>query len=137
LNTLGVPRAALFAFCVALGCYNLLAAIKGALRGVHGHEIVEKTLSNFYMTDEISGVYRGMMIALPPSKWIVFQKMSQEDLADLLLEWARTVRLENYRKQPCAPRKPAPKRPNAQSRHVATVKLLPEKRSITHAQAGP
>jgi len=136
LNTLGVPRAALFAFCVALASYNLLAAVKGALRGVHGHEIVEKTLSNFYMTDEISGVYRGMMIALPPNKWIVFQKMSQEDLAELLLEWARSVRLENYRRQTCGPRKPAPERPNARSRHVATARLLPEKRPITHAQAG-
>ena len=29
LNTLGYPKAALFAFCVAVCCYNLLAAIKG------------------------------------------------------------------------------------------------------------
>ena len=28
INTLGYPKAALFAFCVAVSCYNLLAAIK-------------------------------------------------------------------------------------------------------------
>jgi hypothetical protein len=26
--------------------------------------------------DEISGIYRGMMIAIPDDQWIVFQQMS-------------------------------------------------------------
>ncbi len=38
LSTLGYPKAALFAFCVAICCYNLLAAVKGTLRGVHGEK---------------------------------------------------------------------------------------------------
>ena len=38
LNTLGYPKAALFAFCVAVCCYNLLASLKGALRAAHGEE---------------------------------------------------------------------------------------------------
>ena len=120
---------ALFAFCVACSCYNLLAAIKGALRGVHGYKTVEE-LSNFYLTNEISGVYRGMMIALPPEKWTVFQTMSQKQLADLLTRWARRVDLEKYRKASRGPKKPRPARPNAQFKHVATAKLLPKKRSL-------
>lgn len=143
LNTLGYPPAALFAFCVALSCYNLLAAVKGALRGVHGQKTIEETLSNFYMTDEISSVYRGMMIALPPMKWTVFQAMSQEQLADLLTEWAGRIDLKNYRKAPGRAQKGAPARPNSHLKHVATAQLLPKKRSIVRtkhpatAQAGP
>jgi hypothetical protein len=143
LNTLGYPPAALFGFCVALSCYNLLAAIKGALRAVHGRETIEKNLSNFYMTDEISSVYRGMMIALPPPKWTVFQTMSQEQLADLLIRWAGRVDLKNYRKATGSAYKTAPARPNGHLKHVATAQLLPKKRLIVRtnrpatAQAGP
>ncbi len=143
LNTLGYPPAALFAFCVAVSCYNLLAAVKGALRGVHGQKTIEETVSNFYLTEEISSVYRGMMIAMPPAKWKVFQTMSQKQLADLLIQWAGRVDLENYRKQPRGPKKPRPARPNAKFQHVATAKLLPKKRLITQTnrratvEAGP
>lgn len=130
LNTLGYPPAALFAFCVALSCYNLLAVIKGALRSVHGQETIEKELSNFYMTDEIGSVYRGMMIALPPTKWIVFQTMSQEQLAGLLTRWAGRVDLKNYRKATGRTTRAAPARPNGKLKHVATAQLLPKKRLI-------
>ena len=36
INTLGYPRAALFAFCVALVAYIIMAILKAALRSVHG-----------------------------------------------------------------------------------------------------
>jgi hypothetical protein len=41
----GYPKAALFAFCVALVAYNVLAVIKAALRVVHGTEKVENEVS--------------------------------------------------------------------------------------------
>jgi hypothetical protein len=128
LNTLGYPKAALFAFCVAVACYNLLAAVKGALRGVHGEAIVEKQLSNYYLTEEISSSYRGMMIALPPEHWAAFQTMSQEDLAQTLRRWAAGINWSFYRKHPRGPKRPRSKRPNAQFHHVATKKLLDAQR---------
>jgi hypothetical protein len=142
LNTLGYPKAALFAFCVALACYNLLAAVKGALRGVHGEPAVEKKLSNFYLTEEISGVYRGMMIALPPEKWTVFQTMSPAQLGNTLRRWAASIDWGHYRKHPRGPKKPRPDRPNAQFHHVATKKLLdeqrlPRKKDLVASRAGP
>lgn len=143
LNTLGYPPAALFAFCVALSCYNLLAAVKGALRAVHGPKTIEETVSNFYLTDEVSGVYRGMMIALPPPKWKGLQTMSQTRLADLLTQWAACVNLENYRKAPRDAKKATTKQRNAYPKHVATARLLPKKRFIvrtnqpTDLQDGP
>jgi hypothetical protein len=131
LNTLGYPKAALFAFCVAVACYNLLATVKGALRGVHGEQTVQKKLSNFYLTEEISGVYRGMMIAVPPEEWVVFQTMSKAALGKKLCHWARSIDLDDYRKHPRGPKKPRPDRPNAQFHHVSTKKLLDESRIPT------
>ncbi len=126
LNTLGYPKAALFAFCVAVCSYNLLAAVKGALRGVHGEETVETKVSNYFLTDEISGFYKGMMVAVPPPEWEIFQTMRPAPLAACLRRWARTADLENYPKHPRGPKKPKRRRPNAQFKHVATAKLLAE-----------
>jgi len=126
LNTLGYPKAALFSFCVAVCCYNLLAAVKGALRGAHGEVVVDQTVSNFYLTDEISGVYRGMMIALPPKKWQIYRTMSPRKLATTLRHWAHHVDLRDYPKHPRGPKRTC--RPRATSRHVSTARLLEEKR---------
>jgi hypothetical protein len=128
LNTLGYPKAALFAFCVAACSYNLLAAMKGALRGVHGEQVLATKLSNFFITDEISGTYRGMMIALPPENWVVYQTMSLTAFAAQLRRWAGAADLENYPKHPRGPKKPKRKPPNAEAQHVSTAKLLNEQR---------
>jgi DDE family transposase len=128
LNTLGYPKAALFAFAVAACSYNLLAAMKGALRGVHGEQVLATKVSNFFITDEISGTYRGMMIALPPENWVVFQTMSLAAFAAQIRRWAGATDLNNYPKHPRSPKKPKRKLPNAQFQHVSTAKLLDEQR---------
>jgi hypothetical protein len=124
LNTLGYPGAALFAFCVALACYNLLAVVKGALRAVHGDAKVQQDVSNYYLTEEISEVYHGMLIAVPPPQWEPFQTLSVPHLAQVLLELARRVKLHVFQKHPRGPKKPPPKRRKAQFRHVSTAQLL-------------
>lgn len=129
LNTLGYPKAALFAFCVAASSYNFVAAVKGALRGVHGERIVDEEVSNFFLTDEINTTHAGMMIALPPEHWTVFQTMSPAKFASELRRWASATDLSKYPKHPRGPKKPQPKRPNAQFQHVSTAKLLAEKKS--------
>ena len=128
LNTLGYPKAALFAFCVAICCYNLLATIKGALRGTHGEEVLKADVSNYFLTDEINGNYRGMMVALPPKEWEVFQRLKTTAMAAQLQRWARSTDLENYPKHPRGPKRPKQRCPNAQFQHVSTWKLLEERR---------
>ena len=137
LNTLGYPKAALFAFCVAVCSYNLLAAVKGALRGVYGEETMEKKVSNYFLTDEISGFYKGMMVALPPQEWEIFQNMRPARLASYLRRWARTADLENYPKHPRGPKKPKLRRPNAKFKHVATAKLLAEAKTRCRKKRKP
>lgn len=128
LNTLGYPKAALFSFCVAVCSYNLLAIIKGALRGIHGEETLETRVSNFHLTSEISGAYDGMMVAIPQAEWEVFQDLRPKQLAAQLRDWAAAINLSRYPKHPRGPKKPKPKPPNAQFQHVATAKLLDDER---------
>lgn len=137
LNTLGYPKAGLFAFCVAVCSYNLLAAVKGALRGVHGEQVLETKVSNFFLTHEISSIYGGMMVALPPEDWTVFQSLRSKELATQLCRWARAADLGNYPKHPRGPKKPKARRPNAQFQHVSTAKLLAKQRTRKLARAGP
>jgi IS4 transposase len=124
LKTLGYPQAALFAFCVAIACYNLLAVIKGALCAVHGETKLKDDVSNYQVTAEISGVYRGMMIAIPAAEWEPFQTMTVPKLSQTLLQLARRIRLEKFQKFPRGPKKPPAKKKSAKFQHVSTAKLL-------------
>jgi len=69
-----------------------------------------------------------MMVALPPTKWEVFQTLTTKAMAAQLKRWARCADLENYPKHPRGPKKPKRKCPNAQFHHVSTWKLLEERR---------
>jgi len=125
VETLGYPKAALFAFCVALVAYNLLSVVKAALRSVHGAKVVTEEISGYYLADEVAGTYRGMMIAIPEDEWAVFHDLSPEMLGRVLQELARQVRLSEYRKHPRGPKKSQPKRRvEGQQNHVSTAKLL-------------
>ncbi len=128
INTLGYPRAALFGFCVALVAYIILSVIKAALGRVHGIDVVENQVSGYYLADEISGTYRGMMIAIDDAHWRIFQQMSPTKLTKVLTELAANVRLSAFRKHPRGPKKPQPKRKSCKSTpHVSTAKLLAQR----------
>jgi Transposase DDE domain len=125
VKTLGYPKAALFAFSVAVAAYNILAVLKGALRAVHGEKKVQEEVSGYYMAMEWSGVYLGMMIAVPASEWTVFGTMSTGELAKYLREWAAKINLLKIKKAP--PRKPTKKkspRIEDKSPHLSTARLL-------------
>jgi hypothetical protein len=106
INTLGYPKAALFAFCLALGSYNVLSTVKAALRSVHGEEASDAQVSGYDLAEEVAGTYRGMMIAVPKDEWVVFHGMSPQELSPFLKRLAGAVRLSEFRKQPRGPKKP-------------------------------
>jgi hypothetical protein len=125
INTLGYPKAALFAFGVALVSYNVLSTVKAALRSVHGAAVVDAEVSAYDLAEEVAGTYREMMIAIPEDEWVVFQGMSPQELCPILKQLAGAVRLSEFRKQPRGPKKPRPQRQSgANVKHVATAKLL-------------
>jgi len=128
INTLGYPKAALFGFCVALVSYIILCVIKAALASVHGADVVESQLSLYYVADEISGNYRGMMTAIGTRAWVVFRFMSLTDLVKLLRQLAANLDLSAYLKNPRGPKKPQPKRQSCKNKpHVSTARLLAER----------
>ena len=130
INTLGYPRAALFGFCIGLVAYNILAVLKAALRRGHGATAIDTQLSGYYVADEVSGTYRGMMIAIPPPEWQIFRQLTTTDLAAVLITLAGKVRLAQFRKHPRGPKKPRSRRPyDPKHPHQATAKLLVARRA--------
>jgi hypothetical protein len=129
INTLGYPRAALFGFCVALVSYIVMPVIKAALASVHGADVIEKEVSGYYIADEISGTYRGMMIAIPDKQWIAFQKMSARELVAVLKMLSENVKLSRFKKHPRGPKMQQPKRkPCKDSPHVSTARIIAERK---------
>jgi len=130
INTLGYPKAALFAFSIALIAYNVMSVIKAALRSVHGAEIVEQDVSGYYVANELSAVYPGMMIAIPEKHWQVFSRMKAKDFAEVLLDLASKVNLRRYKKHPRGPKKPRPRRTHDKNHtHVSTFRLIAARKS--------
>jgi hypothetical protein len=127
-NTLGYPKAALFAFCLALVASNAVALLRASLRAVHEADAVEE-MSRYYVALEVRETYVGMMIALPPARWLVFAKLDAAALAKTLREVAEYVQPAKYRKARRGPKKPpAPKGKYKNGGHVSTHKLLQEQR---------
>ena len=125
INTLGYPKAALFGFCLALLAYNAVSLVKTALGAVHGAERVANEVSWHRLCTHLSRVYGGMIIAIPASAWLVFHRLNDDQLADLLRELAKNVDMSKFRKHPRGPKKPPPKkRSGAKIKHVATARIL-------------
>jgi len=125
IRTLGYPKAALFAFCLALVAFNAVALLKAALRSVHGAATVNDTVSGYYLNLEIRGTYDGMMIAIPARHWLIFRTLRVPELANVLQQLAGHLRLARYRKHPRGPKKPPPKKSTyVNGGHVSTFRLL-------------
>jgi hypothetical protein len=110
IKTLGYPKAALFAFCLALLAYNAVSLIKAALRCEHGRQKVNDEVSSYYLSLEIGRTYDGMMIAIPAPHWALFRELSDKEFADALRELASSVHLSRYQKHPRGPKKKPPER---------------------------
>jgi hypothetical protein len=125
INTLGYPKAALFAFCLALLAYNAVSLIKAALRSEQGRKKINDEVSGYYLSLEIGRTYDGMMIAIPAPHWQFFRDLSDRDFADALRELASSVKLSRYQKHPRGPKKKPPERtPYENGKHISTAKLL-------------
>lgn len=122
---LGYPKAALFAFTLALVVYNILATVRAALGTVHGVGKIQAGLSDYYLADEIQATYRGMMIAIEPIHWQVFESLSLEQLAEILQDLASRVKLKAFLKQPrAAKKKKTPLVGDIRHPHVSTHRIL-------------
>lgn len=125
IDTLGYPQAALFGFCVALIAYNVLAVVKAALRRIHGEDKIRNAVSGYYLAGEISRTHEGMDIAIDAKDWVVFRTMAQHAFVNTLVQLAKYVQLEKYKKHGRGPKNTAPVRTLSKSgNHVSTARLL-------------
>jgi hypothetical protein len=83
----------------------------------------------YYLAQETSSLYHGMMVALPANKWKkTFGTMPLPELVAELHRLARKVTLKRFRKHPRGPKKPPPKRQSGhRGNHVATSQLLAQR----------
>jgi IS4 transposase len=127
IPSLGYPKAALFAFGVALVSYNIASVLRAALRVQFGHEKVEQEVSGYYIANEVRSTHAGMDVALDENIWEPFRTMSADEMARKLLEYAAHVRLSSFKRTPRGPKKPVPPRTkHTTETHVSTARLLAE-----------
>ena len=125
VDTLGYPRAALFAFCVALLLQNAFSMLKAALRAAHGASQVDEKVSGILLSQELRKTYDGMMVQIPAKHWTVFSTMPLKEFARVLLGLAKKVDITRYPKSRRGPKKPPPKKKRySNGGHVATAKIL-------------
>ncbi len=103
----------------------MVSVIKAALCGVHGRKVVEEKVSGYYLADEISGTYRGMMIAISEDEWKEFRLLTQRQLIAIMKKLSKNVKLSRFLKHPRGPKKPVAKRKSDPKHpHVSTARLL-------------
>jgi len=128
VRTLGYPRAALFAFSVAVLAFNVLSTIQSAIELQQASALRRKGfhLSLYYVAGEIRASYAGMMIAVPGEAWGCYQALSAEALTTALLQIAAHVELSKFRSHPRGPKKvPHKSGPSGVERpHVSTARIL-------------
>jgi IS4 transposase len=125
INALGYPPAALFGFCIALISYMMVSVVKAALSSVHGTKTVQEKVSGYYLADEISGTYRGMVIAISEDEWKEFRLLTQRQFIATLKKLSKNVKLSRFQKHPRGPKKQAVKRTSDPKHpHVSTARLI-------------
>ncbi len=136
IRTLAYPKAALLAFSLAVVTYNLMSVVKNALVKVHGQVVPRERLSGYYLAEEISASYRGMLVAVPAATWRRrFAFLTPRGLAQVLEQMASYARPEQFRKAQRGPKKPRPKRSSGKrNHHVSTARILAARACKTKAK---
>jgi hypothetical protein len=132
IDTLAYPRAAVFAFCLAVKAYNAVSLVRAALRSRWGEETVAE-LSWYHLCSETSSVWAGMEIAVEPKEWSrLIDGLSVSSYGKLLRELAGRMNVSKYRRSRRGPKsKPPPKQGSSDEPHVSTAKILAERNKKT------
>jgi len=126
VRTLGYPKAALFAFTLAVLAYNALRCVQAALNAAHPDH--QNDWSAFYLAWEVKATFEGLLVAVPAEEWQPVAAMSNAELAAFLKQLAQHVKPERYTKHRRGPKKTVPRK-KVRSRHVSTAKLLQQRKS--------
>lgn len=129
VETLGDPKAALFAFAVAALADNVYAVAKAALRSAHGAETIDDELSDYHLVRDVAVTEVGLQIAVDPGEWERYQSLTPRQLAKELLRLAKQVKLSRYPKKKRGPKRPQPRKTSGKrNHHISTARVLAKSR---------
>jgi IS4 transposase len=124
IKPLCYPKAALFGFAISLVMYNALSIVRSAIQAEKGRDTSE-SLSHYYLALEIAQASDGMLVILPPSRWVGLREVPPDQLAQAMMRVVRNIDCTYYCKSPRGPKKPKRKPKHARRKvHVSTKKLL-------------
>lgn len=125
VSTLGYPRAALFAFALAMTAYNVLVVVRRALAAGRWSEGgAAEELSSYHLANEVAAAADGLAIAVPEGTWDGFAAMTAAEFAGWARELARGIRWDRYRKSPRGPKKPRRVKRTRRGAHRSTARAL-------------
>jgi hypothetical protein len=85
----------------------------------------EPTLSHYYLASEIAETSKGLQIAIAPSHWEQYARMTVRQYLAFVKRVAARADLGKYKKYVRGPKKPPPKRQSGKGKaHVSTHRLL-------------
>jgi hypothetical protein len=126
INTLGYPKAALFAFALACVAYNLLIVTQTALKAGQGKKKIEEELSSHHLATEMATMSEGLAIAVPPEVWQRLTRMTIKDFAAWMHRIAKGLDFRRYRKNIRGPKKQPEIKRTRRGAHRATARVLAE-----------
>jgi hypothetical protein len=132
VETLGYPKAALFAFAVAVCGFNVLSTLRAALRSAHGAEFVEAEVSAFHVAEQARTPWRGLQVLLLAAGWCNWHRVSLADFTKELLRLATLFPMNAVRKAIRGPKKERPpKTANAAKKHISTQRILAKTKAMS------
>ena len=124
LNTLGYPKAALFAFCLALVAYNVLKVIQAALAAGQRRRKTQVELSSYHLATEMSAFSEGLAVAVPAATWQQYIAMTTSEFAAWLHEITKGLDYGRYRKNKRGPKKSTEVKRTRRGAHRSTAREL-------------
>lgn len=129
VDTLAYPKAAIFAFSLAITAYNAMALLRGGLGGVHGFEYVEEKLSWYLLCSETSSAWYGMEIAIDEEQWSRnIDPLTDRQFAALLRKICEHFNFARYPKSRRGPKKKVTKKFDPKVNHVSTAKIIQQRK---------
>ncbi|MBK8537872.1 MAG: transposase [Candidatus Competibacteraceae bacterium] len=135
INSLGYPKAALFGFCLALVAFNIYAVIMASLRAAYPKVNIKEEVSEYYIAEDISTVYEGMIISVDDDEWNRFRHLGDSEMIVLLIYLAKQVNLKKFKKNKRGVKKEKPPiKFDKKTPHVSTLNIF--KSCLNHLEKG-
>ena len=79
--------------------FNVYAVVMASLRAAYPDEAINDEISDYYIAEEISATYTGMVLIVEDQEWTVFRDgTTGEESSALLIDFALKIELWRFKK---------------------------------------